>query len=101
MDDQIPPAHWEYLDGYAAAALSQRCRLWREKYPDGGLLALVAEASVDQAKALGTLAGQARLILVGAMFPRLIVHGRFAETGMLLLWFARMPEYQVVDGLLA
>lgn len=82
------------------AADATRLRQWQEQYPGGGLIALVAEASIPLAKTLGELASQLSLPLVGAVFPRLIVQDRFVDCGMLLLWFADMPKFQIQTDLL-
>jgi hypothetical protein len=72
---------------------------WREVYPQCGVLALVPEAERAAIPALQTLSSSLDVPLVGAMFPAVVVEGRFQREGLVLMRLDPMPAYVLAEGL--
>jgi hypothetical protein len=87
--------YWGELDGCNFDALLAQ---WADAFPQGGVLALVAEADVSHVERLQAACRHVGRPLVGAVFPALIVDHRFADRGALLVPLERMPAYVLAQG---
>jgi hypothetical protein len=75
------------LDGGDAVRLLIR---WREAHPRLSVVALVPEAWRDRIARIQEVCREARVPVFGAVFPALVVDGRFAPEG---IWFLRLDEH--------
>ena len=74
--------------------------LWKARFPDGGVLALAAEA--DREDAVPLLQGLCRargIPLRGAVFPALVSGGRFLRHGVVLLRLDSLPLARIYSPL--
>jgi hypothetical protein len=82
-----------YFARMDADALASALQRWKSACPAMGVLALLPEAEKDQVSALQAVCRQAGVPIVGAIFPALIVDGRFVTRGVWLLRLDTMPGY--------
>ena len=87
----VPGADWAQDQGQIQAWLTG----WQVAYPQGGVLALVSEASRSDIPALQALIGEQGGCLLGAVFPALVVDGLFTNHGILLLALPEHPAYRL------
>ncbi|MEW7983712.1 MAG: histidine kinase [gamma proteobacterium symbiont of Phacoides pectinatus] len=96
VNTSLSPIEHVALEKCALGALLDQ---WREAFPDAGLLALLPEAEKSKLALLQDCCRQAELPLAGALFPALVVDGRFVQDGVLLLRFDRRVPCFLVGGL--
>ncbi|MFA6120677.1 MAG: FIST C-terminal domain-containing protein [Sideroxydans sp.] len=82
-----------YLRKVDAASLERTLSDWQGRYPRMGVCAFVPEAQKDNVGVLQSACAKQRVPLVGAIFPALIVSGKFETEGVWLLRFDVMPSY--------
>ncbi len=80
-------------------AIEAQLHDWRESYPHLGVMGFLPESAQSDLSAVQTLFREQGIPLVGAIFPEIIVEGRFHSTGILLYCFEHMPCYLLRDGL--
>jgi len=95
----MPVQHVAHIATTALDALGIQLTAWREQYPQMGVMAFLPE---NEQSRLATIQGLFRdhaIPLVGAIFPAIIVKGRFHADGILLYCFDKMPRYLLQEGL--
>ena len=80
-----------YLEDINSPRLHENINLWVDQFPQGGVLAFVAEHNPEYVEKLQKYFGG--YPLVGAVFPELIVDGDLKKEGVLLIQFEKMPGY--------
>lgn len=83
------------------AAIRETLVAWAGEAPESAVLALVAEADREGISALQRDCNQAKLPLLGAIFPELLDGDGFKRQGVLLLRLDQAPVYRIVEGLSA
>ncbi len=85
-----------FLEKIDTLKIQELFSYWVEQYPQGGVLAFIAEQSIDAVDNLRTEANKENCTLIGAVFPELIVEGELKKQGVLLLHFKEMPSFCIV-----
>jgi hypothetical protein len=80
-------------------AIAAQLDQWCQRYPQMGVMAFLPEKEQSRLSAIQTLFFQRNTPLVGAIFPAIIVEGRFRSDGILLYCFEQMPRYLLQEGL--
>lgn len=83
--------HPRLVQSHQLEQLSDLVLEWRSAQPAMGVLVLLPEAERGKIPAIQAAFRQARLPMVGAVFPALVTDRGFAETGAWLLCFDAMP----------
>lgn len=78
-----------YLGGLGDGKLDSLLDSWRDEPGTGGVLAMVAEASLDMVEGLQAACRARGLCLLGGIFPALIEGNRMVPRGA---WLYRLPE---------
>lgn len=86
-----------YLHKADSSALAITLDDWAHNYPQGGILALVAESDINAINDLQAQTNITNYPLVGAVFPELVINGKLEKHGILLLRFDVMPSYNIVE----
>jgi hypothetical protein len=79
-------------------AISVQLEAWQTANPDLGVMVYLPESEQDALSALQALFRERGIPLVGAIFPEIIVEGRFHHDGVLLYCFVEMPHYLLKEG---
>lgn len=95
----MPVMPFAHLATTKRAAIAAQLSEWREHYPQMGVMAFLPENERPRLAAIQTLFQQSGIPLVGAIFPAIIVDGRFHSDGILLFCFEQMPKYVLQEGL--
>ncbi|MBK1718162.1 FIST signal transduction protein [Thiocystis violacea] len=73
--------------------------VWRDRYPRGAIIALVAESERSRLPLLQAACRAHGLVLLGALFPGLIRQERFVTQGACLLVLPGVPRHALIDRL--
>jgi hypothetical protein len=90
---------WRYFEDWETSTVSQWLHEWKSQGEHCGILALLPEAEKSLVIHLQSCAMDARLPLLGAVFPQLIVQADFKRQGVLLIGLNPMPKYSLCAGL--
>ena len=90
---------WRYFENWETSTVSQWLHEWKSQGEDCGILALLPEAEKSLVIHLQSCAMDARLPLLGAVFPQLIVQADFKRQGVLLIGLNPMPKHSLCAGL--
>src|SRR5450830_1917577 len=82
-----------------AQALAAVLTSWKERFPQAGICALLAEADRQALAVLQSTCAALQVTLVGAIFPALVVEDEFATHGVWLLCFEEMPYWALQSDL--
>ncbi len=74
-------------------AIAHPLSLWREEFPEAGVLALVAEQDRQQVPLLQALCRACDLPLLGGVFPSLHLDGQIQPNGVLLILLDPMADF--------
>jgi hypothetical protein len=86
-----------YFHDAEDADIRKTLHAYRKRYPDAGVVALVAEQSSSSVPFLQQTCREAEVALAGGVFPELITGSRFRSHGVLLLCMPEMPDYILRD----
>lgn len=92
----MPIAHLAATD---LKAISAQLADWRKHFPRMGVMAFMPERESQHLAAIQALFRTNATPLVGAIFPAIIIDGRFHSDGVLLYCFEKMPRYLLSQGL--
>ncbi len=88
-----------YLPQVDAATLGETLDAWRASFPKLGICAFLPEANKEYVALLQAVCAQKEVPLVGAIFPALLLQGRFHTDGVWLLCFDEMPYHALYENL--
>lgn len=80
-----------YINNVDSLPLQENLTIWTDQFPNGGVLAFVAEHNLKSVDSLQRYFNDYPLI--GAVFPELIAEGDFKKEGILLIHFEKMPGH--------
>lgn len=89
----------QYFASALDPAIAETLLAWVQDFPQAAVLALVAEANQGEVAALQRQCNEARLPLLGGIFPALLDGVGFKSQGVLLLRLDQAPVYRIVEGL--
>lgn len=69
--------------------------IWGKDFPHTEVLALVAEASIDAVPKLQATFTGKTANLIGAVFPELLIEGKFSPTGLILMRLDKPANYVI------
>ncbi len=88
-----------YLDTIKKEEIGSLLAEWSQEYPELGVMAFLPETERAHLPAVQAMFREKDIPLVGAIFPSILVDGRFHSDGILLFGFERMPSYLLQEGL--
>lgn len=90
---------WVYFERVQDVAMQDWLSQWAQSNPGAGVLVYVPEAEQAQVAWVQQCARSQGVAVAGAVFPELIVQGRFVRQGVLLLGLDPMPPFCLLGGL--
>jgi len=89
----------QYMPLFNEQIVGNVLTLWKEKYPESGVLVLLPEAEKGRIKEIQAIFKNKAVPLLGAIFPELIHEEKFCKEGIWLLCFPEMPFYILQENL--
>ncbi len=95
----MPAKRYAHLATTDIGAITAQLDNWRQRFPRMGVMAFLPERESSRLAAIQSLFRENNTPLVGAIFPAIIIDGRFHSDGILLYCFEQMPRYLLQEGL--
>jgi len=89
----------QYLPVIDEELIGNILSVWKEKYPESGVLALISEAQKERVTDIQHIFKNKAMPLLGAIFPELIYEEKFCKEGIWLLCFPELPFYILEENL--
>lgn len=94
----MPEMPFAYFATTQAEEIAAQLADWRRQFPGMGVIAFLPESERPRLSTIQALFQENATPLVGAIFPAILVDGRFHSDGILLYRFDRMPHYLLREG---